>query len=74
MAPPRRASRRLHVYVAEARFALAKPAASIDLSKLDHACYDRALDPSIKHRLIQRLTLFRTRTEFFEPQSEAPMV
>src|SRR5258707_5938127 len=44
--------RRLHVYVAEARFALAKPAASIDLSKLITLAMVEQLDPSIKHRLI----------------------
>jgi hypothetical protein len=43
---------RLHVYVAEARFALAKPAASIDLSKLITLAMLEQLDPSIKHRLI----------------------
>ena len=44
--------RRLHVYVAEARFALAKPAASIDLSKLITLAMIEQLDPSIKQRLI----------------------
>jgi hypothetical protein len=44
--------RRLHVYVAEARFALAKPAASIDLSKMISLSMIEQLDPSIKHRLI----------------------
>jgi hypothetical protein len=44
--------RRLHVYVAEARFALAKPAASIDLSKMITLALIEQLDPSIKHHLI----------------------
>src|SRR5262249_11152096 len=44
--------RRLHVYVAEARFALAKPAASIDLSKMITLAMVEQLDPSIRHRLI----------------------
>ena len=44
--------RRLHVYVAEARFALAKPAASIDLSKMITLAMLEQLDPSIKHHLI----------------------
>jgi hypothetical protein len=44
--------KRLHVYVAEARFALARPAASIDLSKLITLPMIEQLDPSIKHRLI----------------------
>ncbi len=44
--------RRLHVYVAEARFALEKPAATIDLSKMISLSMIEQLDPSIKHRLI----------------------
>jgi hypothetical protein len=47
---PRR--RRLHVYVAEARFAVGKPAASIDLSKMISLAVIDELDPAIKHRLI----------------------
>jgi hypothetical protein len=49
-AKPRK--RRLHVYVAEARFALAKPAAAIDLSKMITLAMIGQLDPSIQHRLI----------------------
>jgi len=49
-AKPRK--RRLHIYVAEARFPLAKPAASIDLSKMITLAMLEQLDPSIKHRLI----------------------
>jgi len=49
-AKPRK--RRFHIYVAEARFALAKPAASIDLSKMITLAMLEQLDPSIKHRLI----------------------
>jgi hypothetical protein len=44
--------RRLHVYVAEARFAVAKPAASINLSKLITLATIQQLDPSIQHHLI----------------------
>lgn len=44
--------RRLHIYVAEARFAVAKPAASINLSKLITLATIQQLDPSIQHRLI----------------------
>jgi hypothetical protein len=44
--------RRLHVYVAEARFALAKAAAGIDLSKMITLAMIEQLDPSIRHRLI----------------------
>jgi hypothetical protein len=43
---------RLHVYVAEARFAVARPAASIDLSKMISLAMVEQLDPSIRHRLI----------------------
>jgi len=49
-AKPRK--RRLHVYVAEARFAIARPAASIDLSKMITPAMLEQLDPSIKHRPI----------------------
>jgi hypothetical protein len=44
--------RRLHVYVAEARFAVGRPAASIDMSKMISLAMVEQLDPSIKHRLI----------------------
>ena len=42
---------KLHMYVAEARFVLARPPASIDLPRL-RRCLRRALDPAIKHRPI----------------------
>jgi hypothetical protein len=44
--------RRLHVYVAEARFAVAKPASSIDLARMVSLPVLQQLDPSIKHHLI----------------------
>src|ERR1700739_4459655 len=44
--------RRLHVYVAEARFAVARPAGAVDLSKMISLATVEQLDPSIKHRLI----------------------
>jgi hypothetical protein len=44
--------RRLHIYVAEARFPVAKPAASMDLSRMITLPVLEQLDPSIKHRLI----------------------
>jgi len=44
--------RRLHVYVVEARFALAKPAASIDLTRMIALPVIEQIDPSIKHKLI----------------------
>jgi hypothetical protein len=43
---------RLYVYVAEARFAIAKPAASFDLSRMIALPVVEQLDPSIKHRQI----------------------
>ena len=43
---------KLHMYVAEARFAVAKPAASIDLSRYASLRFLERVDPSIKHRLI----------------------
>jgi hypothetical protein len=43
---------RLYVYVAEARFAVAKPAASIDLARMIALPMVEQLDPSIKHRLL----------------------
>ena len=44
--------RRFHIYVAEARFALAKPAAAIDLAKMITLPMVEQFDPSIKHQLI----------------------
>jgi hypothetical protein len=44
--------RRLHVYVAEARFAVPRPVGAIDLSKMISLATIEQLDPSIKHRLI----------------------
>jgi hypothetical protein len=44
--------RRLYVYVAEARFRVAKPAGSIDLAHMITLPVLEQLDPSIKHRLI----------------------
>jgi len=44
--------RRLHVYVADARFVVGKPAASIDLSKMISLAMIEELDPAIKHHLI----------------------
>jgi hypothetical protein len=43
---------RLYVYVAEARFGIAKPAATIDLARMIALPLIEQLDPSIKHRLI----------------------
>jgi hypothetical protein len=43
---------KLHVYVAEARFVIAKPPASIDLSRYASLRFLERVDPSIKHRMI----------------------
>jgi hypothetical protein len=49
-AKPRK--RRLYMYVAEARFAIAKPVTAIDLTKMIALPVVEQLDPSIKHQLI----------------------
>jgi hypothetical protein len=43
---------KLHMYVAEARFVIAKPPASIDLARFATLPFIERVDPSIKHRLI----------------------
>jgi hypothetical protein len=43
---------RLYMYVAEARFMLAKPPASVDLSRYATLAFLQRIDPAIKHRLI----------------------
>lgn len=46
------AKRKMHVYVAEARFELKRPAASIDPAKYVNLPFIEGLDPAIKHKLI----------------------
>jgi hypothetical protein len=48
----RRYNEKLHVYVAEARFILAKPQASINLARLVTLPFAQQLDPAIKHRVV----------------------
>src|SRR5262245_2834646 len=43
---------KLHVYVAEARFLLAKPAASVDLGRYVAIAFLERIDPKISHRAI----------------------
>jgi hypothetical protein len=43
---------KLHMYVAEARFLLSKPAASIDLSRYVTTAFLERMDPKITHRAI----------------------
>ncbi len=49
---PQKAKEKLYVYVAEARFALSKPAASLNLSKYVSIAALEKLDPAIKHKQI----------------------
>jgi hypothetical protein len=44
--------KRLHLYVAQARFLLDKPAASIDPSRYATLAFTESIDPAIKHELI----------------------
>jgi hypothetical protein len=44
--------RRLHVYVTEARFELARPPNAIDLSRYVNVAFLERMDPAIKHRQI----------------------
>ena len=48
----KRIKEKLHMYVAEARFALARPPASIDLAKFVSLPFIESTDPAIKHQLI----------------------
>ncbi|SCZ14410.1 hypothetical protein [Microvirga guangxiensis] len=56
---------KLHMYVAETRFLIAKPADSIDLTRFVSLDVLEALDPSIKHK---RITPDQARPNF-DPQS-----
>jgi hypothetical protein len=48
----KRFKEKLHMYVAEARFALSRPAGSIDLASYVSLPFIERIDPAIKHRLI----------------------
>jgi len=48
----KRFKEKLQVYVAEARFALARPAGSIDLASFVALPFIEGIDPAVKHRLI----------------------
>jgi hypothetical protein len=52
---------KLHMYVAEARFVLARPAASLDLTRFATLPYIEQIDPAIKHRLLTAAELARPR-------------
>jgi hypothetical protein len=49
---PKRFKEKLHMYVAEARFALAKPPGAVDLASLVTLPFVERIDSAIKHRLI----------------------
>jgi hypothetical protein len=51
-APGKARTRHLHVYVAEARFEVPRPAGSVDFGKLTTLAVLDKLDPSIKHQLL----------------------
>src|SRR6516162_7520863 len=48
----KRIKEKLHMYVAQARFALARPPGSIDLAKFVTLPFVESTDPAIKHQLI----------------------
>src|SRR6267378_5800636 len=50
---------KLHMYVAQARFVVAKPSASLDLTRYVTLPFAQQLDPAIKHRLITPADLAR---------------
>jgi len=50
---------KLHMYVAQARFVVAKPSASLDLARYVTLPFAQQLDPAIKHRLITSADLVR---------------
>jgi hypothetical protein len=50
---------KLHMYVAEARFIVAKPPASINFARLATLPFAQQLDPAIKHRQITAADLVR---------------
>jgi hypothetical protein len=64
--PGKMRKRRLYVYVAEARFAIPRPADSIDLSKLVTLAVLEKLDPSIKHKVITPADVIPNKDPKFE--------
>jgi hypothetical protein len=50
---------KLHMYVAQARFVLARPAASLDLARFATLPYIEQIDPAIKHRMLTPVELPR---------------
>jgi hypothetical protein len=58
---------KLHVYVAEARFMLSKPATAVDLSRFASLQFLTKADPAIKHRPITPADLMPYKEPRFEP-------
>lgn len=54
-------SEKLHMYVAEARFIVARPQTSIDLARFATLPFAQQLDPAIKHRQITAADLTRSK-------------
>lgn len=52
---------KLHMYVAQARFVVAKPAASFDLAKYVTLPFAQQLDPAIKHKVITSEDIARSK-------------
>jgi hypothetical protein len=50
---------KLHIYVAQARFIVAKPAASFDLARFVSLPFAQQLDPAVKHRLVTSAEIAR---------------
>jgi hypothetical protein len=57
----RRYRERLHMYVAEARFVVSRPPASLDLARLATLSFAEQIDPAIKHKLATAEDLVRPR-------------
>lgn len=55
----KRYRQKLHMYVAAARFLLARPSTSLDLARFSTLKFLEQIDPSIKHRLITPADLTR---------------
>jgi hypothetical protein len=55
----RRYSEKLHMYVAQARFMVAKPQGSINLARLASLPFAEQLDPAIKHRVVTAADVVR---------------
>jgi hypothetical protein len=57
----RRYTEKLHMYVAQARFIVAKPQGSINLARLASQPFAEQLDPAIKQRVVTAADVMRTK-------------